>query len=174
MTLYERILGESFQELSPLVQEMHTYERAKRLKGSVNIQRGKDFVAKILNPLMQLPKEQENVLLMLELKAEKQEEIWKRTFGTDSFSSVQYQDAKQMVERMGFIKMYFDVYVEEGSLCTCLVKTTVLGVTVPKIFAVNVTSQAKEENGKLLFAVNVRTFSDDEVISYDGIIENLR
>ena len=170
MTLYERILGEKFKELSPLVQTMHSYDSSKTLKGTVNIQRGKSFVAKLLNPLMGLPKEQKDALLMLELKAEKQEEIWKRTFGIDSFSSVQYQDAEQMVEHMGLIKMYFDVYVDEASLCTVLKTTTILGVNVPKIFTLNISSQVKEEQGIVLFSVEVSTKKGALVINYDGII----
>ncbi len=170
MTLYERILGEKFKELSPLVQAMHTYESSNVLKGTVNIQRGKNFVAKLLNPLMGLPKEQKDALLMLELKAEKQKEVWMRTFGSDSFSSVQYQDAEQMVERMGLIKMYFDVYVEEASLCTVLKKTTILGVNVPKMFTLNISSEVKEEQGRVLFLVEVSTKKGALVINYDGII----
>jgi len=170
MTLYARILGKKFKELSPLVQAMHSYETTKTLKGTVNIQRGKSFTAKLLNPLMGLPKEKENAFLMLELKAEKQEEVWKRTFGSDSFSSVQYQDAEQMVECMGLLKMYFDVYVNEASLCTVLKKTTVLGINVPKMFTLNISSQVKEEQGRVLFLVEVSTKKGALVINYDGII----
>jgi len=170
MSLYERILGEKFKELSPLVQAMHSYESSNTLNGIVNIKRGTTLMAKFLNPLMLLPKEKKNALLRLELKAEKQEETWKRTFGTDSFSSIQYQESEQMVERMGFVKMYFDVDVEEASLCTVLKKTTVLGVNIPKIFTLNISSQVKEEQGRVLFSVEVSTQKGALVINYDGII----
>jgi hypothetical protein len=171
MTLYERILGEKFLELSPLVQKMHCYKGSKTLEGKVNIERGTTLIAKFLNALMQLPKTQEDALLRLELTDKAKEEKWKRTFGTDVFSSIQSQDTQQMVERMGLLKMYFDVYVQDASLCTRLVKTTFLGLTVPQVLTVNIFSEVKEEVGKLLFTVRVNSFSSALVINYEGVIK---
>jgi len=174
MSLYERILREKFQELSPLVQKMHCYEKGNTLTGTVTIKRGKSFIAKILNPLMRLPQEQSNALLILKLEEKQEKELWQRTFGADTFSSTQYQEANQMVESMGLVKMYFDVFTDNGSLCTTLVKTTIFWMSVPKWLAVNISSKAEEREGKVLFKVKVQTFNGNEVITYNGMIDSLK
>ena len=171
MTLYEQILGDEFEKLSPLVQKMHRYKKQNVLKGSVNIQRGKSLVAKFLNPLMQLPKENKDVLLMLELIQEGKFEKWRRTFGKDIFTSSQYQEEALMVEKMGLVKMYFEVYEEHASLCTVLKKTTCLGITVPERLSVQISSTVKEENGALRFYVQVSTTSGTLIINYHGEID---
>ncbi|CAA6804106.1 MAG: Unknown protein [uncultured Sulfurovum sp.] len=171
MTLYERILGDEFSKLPPLIQKMHIYEGSNLLKGVVEIERGKALIAKVLNFLMKLPKEQSNALLSLELKAKKEKELWRRTFGKDTFLSTQYQSGKQMVEQMGLLKMYFDVYVENERLYTVLDRTTFLGLSVSKAFQVHISSIVKEKNEKVEFAVKVRTFSSKVVINYNGVIE---
>ena len=171
MTLYEELLGESFSALSPKVQAMHRYEKQNILKGKVNIRRGSTFLAKFMNLLMRLPKEQNEAFLMLELTKQEKQEQWKRTFGTDLFSSVQYKEDDVMVEKMGLVKMYFRVFEKEKALCTILEKSTVLGLRIPKIFTVKVTSKVEEVNGKVHFFVEVRSFKKVLIIQYDGKIE---
>jgi hypothetical protein len=170
MTLYERILGEKFLELSPLVQEMHRYEKQNILKGKVNIKRGSTFLAKCMNFLMRLPKDQTEAFLMLELTKHGEQEKWRRTFGIDTFSSIQYKKDELMVEKMGLVKMYFRVFEKEKALCTVLEKSTFLGLTIPKMFTVNIVSKVKEVNEEILFAVKVSTHTGTLVIDYDGVI----
>lgn len=173
MNLYEELLGEDYNNLSPLIQKMHRYEKAKTLTGQVDIVRGKSFVAKFLNFAMMLPKEQNNAKLNIGFSQENNKEKWSRQFGDDSFSSLQFKEKNFMVEEMGVMKMYFDVFEEEGSVCTRLKESRVFGIKIPKYFTVNILSQAKEENGKIKFSVEVRTFSRDLVIAYDGVIDDV-
>jgi len=171
MSLYPKLLGKEYEKLALLVQEMYNLKEKKILRGVVNIERGKSLHAKILNLLMQLPSTQENALLELELSTENQQEHWKRTFGKDSFSSIQYQSGVYMLEKIGIMKMFFRLYVKEGSLCTVLEKSTFLGLRVPKFLSVNLKSQVKEVDGNISFFVEVCTFREVLVIRYDGLLE---
>jgi len=171
MSLYPKLLGKEYEKLAPLVQKMHHLNEKKILRGVVNIERGKSLHAKILNLLMQLPSTQENALLELELSTKNQQEHWKRTFGKDSFSSIQYQSGVYMLEQIGLIKMFFRLYVKEGSLFTVLEKSTFLGLNIPRFLSVNLKSQVKEVDGKISFFVEVCTFKEVLVIRYDGLLE---
>ncbi|HHD75326.1 MAG TPA: DUF4166 domain-containing protein [Campylobacterales bacterium] len=171
MTLYERILEDEFQKLSPLIQKMHRYQGQQVCEGTVQVIRGKSLVAKLLNILMQLPKAQKNAALRLELKAEENKELWKRTFGTETFYTRQEQFGKQMMEQVGWVKMYFEVYVQNSKMHTVLKKTTVLGIPVPKRLRVNIVSLVKEEDEKVAFSVKVSSFGSKPVIHYAGLIE---
>jgi hypothetical protein len=170
MTLYERILGERFLELFPLVQEMHRYEKQNILKGKVNIKRGSTFLAKCMNFLMRLPKEQTEAFLMLELTKHGEQEKWRRTFGIDTFSSIQYKKDELMVEKMGLVKMYFRVFEKEKALCTVLEKSGFLGLRVPTILTINISSKVEELDEKVLFSVRVSTRNGTLIIDYDGVI----
>ena len=170
MSLYPRLLGKEYKKLAPLVQEMHYLKEKKILRGVVHIRRGRSLKAKILNTLMQLPQTQENAFLELELSTTNQKEHWKRTFGKETFSSIQYQSGAYMLEQIALIKMFFRLYVKEGSLFTVLEKSTFLGLNIPRFLSVNVKSQVKEVDGKISFFVEVCTFREVLVIRYDGVI----
>jgi hypothetical protein len=171
MTLYEELLGERFSALSPKVQAMHSYKKQNVLKGKVNIKGGSTFFAKCMNFLMQLPKEQEEALLMLELRQNGKQETWKRTFGSSSFSSIQYKESDVMVEKIGLVKMYFRVFEKEKALCTVLEKSTFLYLDIPQRLRVIITSKAEEVNGEVHFFVEVRSFKKVLIIQYDGRIK---
>lgn len=173
MNLYEELLGEDYNKLSPLIQKMHCYKKSKILTGQVDMVRGKSFITKFMNLVMMLPKEQNNATLSIGFSQENNKEKWSRQFGDDSFSSLQFKEEDFMVEEMGVMKMYFDVFEEEGSICTRLKESRVLGIKIPKYFTVNILSQAKEEKGKIKFSVEVRTFSRNLVIAYDGVISDV-
>lgn len=171
MTLYEALLKERFDLLSLKIQAMHRYEKQNILRGSVTIKRGNTLFAKFMSILMRLPKEQEKADMMLELTQKSTQEHWKRTFGSDIFSSVQYKIDDYMVEKMGFIKMYFNVFEKEKTLYTVLEKSSVLGLKIPKIFSVHIASIVEEVHGKIHFFVKVSSSTKILIIEYNGVID---
>ena len=172
MTLYQRLTGEKFKDLSPKIQAMHLYEDSKVLRGSVEIKRGDSLLAKVLSVLMRLPKTQNNAPMTLEFTQQEEKEVWARTFGTDKFSSIQYEHEGQMVEQMSLIKLYFDVSVKNGSLITSLSKIMLLGIKIPKIFTLNIKSKEEVIEDEIHFKVEVSLPKGEKVIEYFGIIKD--
>jgi len=172
MTLYQRLTGEKFKDLSPKIQAMHLYEDSKVLRGSVEIKRGDSLLAKVLSVLMRLPKTQNNAPMTLEFTQQEEKEVWARTFGTDKFSSIQYEHEGQMVEQMSLMKIYFDVSVKNGSLITSLSKIMLLGIKIPKIFTLNIKSKEEVIEDEIHFKVEVSLPKGEKVIEYFGIIKD--
>jgi len=172
MRLYQRLTGERFKDLSLKIQAMHLYENSKVLRGSVDIKRGDSLLAKVLSVLMRLPKTQNNAPMTLAFTQQEEKEVWARTFGTDKFSSIQYEQEGQMVEQMGFMKLYFDVSVKNGSLITSLNKLMIFGIKVPKIFTLNIQSKEEVIEDDIHFKVEVSLPKGEKVIEYFGIIKD--
>lgn len=172
MRLYQRLTGERFKDLSLKIQAMHLYENSKVLRGSVDIKRGDSLLAKVLSVLMRLPKTQNNAPMTLAFTQQEEKEVWARTFGTDKFSSIQYEQEGQMVEQMGFMKLYFDVSVKNGSLITSLNKLMISGIKVPKIFTLNIQSKEEVIEDDIHFKVEVSLPKGEKVIEYFGIIKD--
>lgn len=174
MRLYQRLTGERFKDLSLKIQAMHLYENSKVLRGSVDIKRGDSLLAKVLSVLMRLPKTQNNAPMTLAFTQQEEKEVWARTFGTDKFSSIQYEQEGQMVEQMGFMKLYFDVSVEDEVLITKLRKLTILGLRVPKFFILDINSKEEVVNDEVCFRVEVSFPRGGKVVEYFGRILDVR
>lgn len=171
MTLYQRLTGKKLKDLSPKIQAMHLYEDSKVLRGSVEIKRGDSLLAKVLSVSMRLPKTQNNAPMTLEFTQQEEKEVWARTFGTDKFSSIEYEHEGQMVEQMSLMKLYFDVSVKNGSLITSLSEIMLLGIKIPKIFTLNIKSKEEVIEDEIHFKVEVSLPKAEKVIEYFGIIK---
>ena len=80
MALYRKLLGESFDELAPVLIRFHDLTEGEA-HGTLRITRGAGFVRRLIASLMRLPKAAECVPVQLRVEAAAGRETWIRRYG---------------------------------------------------------------------------------------------
>ena len=80
-SLYERVLGRSFQELSHVLRHFHAAGSHGRARGRLAVEHGTGRAARFVARLLKLPDETPHADVTFQITAEEDHEIWERTFG---------------------------------------------------------------------------------------------
>lgn len=130
-TLYQRLLGEDFQKLPPILQRFHSLPHGGKAFGSVSVKHGSNIRLRQLlrmqatRTLLQLPPQGENIPLSLEVVSQQQgeRELWIRRFGAEGqpgtccLRTLQWQeDGKYLIEQAGPLLFVFRVSADEAGM----------------------------------------------------------
>jgi hypothetical protein len=173
-SVYQKVLGTGFTELSPVLQEVHGAIVYLQASGSINVVYGKGWLIRLLNRISKMPPEGKDMKLRLEIKRFEDHEIWNRIFNERIFSTDQYAKNGLMLERSGWIGLGFELSTKNGALYFQQKFTKFAGIRVPGIIGLKSIASCIEEKDGWKVSVEVRSPIVGLVLKYNGSVQVVR
>jgi predicted dinucleotide-binding enzyme len=167
LSLYRRVLGESFAELSPVLQRIHDPGRQSFARGRAAVTRGRSLLARIAAVVVGMPPEG-GYPLHVTMDAGGTGERWTRSFGRHRFASHLSARNGRLIERFGALRFHFDLPVENGGLSMVLRRWSVLGLPMPLALGPQIKAREWEEAGRFHLDVAVSLPIAGLVVRYRG------
>lgn len=168
--LYERILGDAWNDLPPTIREMHSGISSAEGRGRVD--RGGSPVAWLAGALMSFPPAGVNLPVRVTFEQTPSGEVWRRTFGKHSFQSHQYdgrgKSERLIVERFGALEFAMALVVEGGRVRLVTRRWSAFGVPLPMWLAPRSNAHEREENGAFHFFVEISHPLTGLIVRYEG------
>lgn len=169
-SLYQRLLGDSYEQLPQTLQALHLLNAPKAYQGISRVEVGKHPLAKLMVKIASLPKAGEQVPLRVQFEQTVQVEIWQRYFDQQLFVSKQWQQGDLLAEKVGPLTFFFRVCVLDNSLQLHLQKIRCLGLPLTWC-GLKISGKEWQENGLFHFLVHVSMPFVGQIISYQGQLE---
>lgn len=176
LPLYERILGSSYKSLPYVIQKMHRPGSKFCVRGRADVARGANRISNVIARLIGFPQEGANIPVSVLFNAVDGKEVWTRTFGEQSFSSVQFEGqgrySNLLAERFGPLTFYMAlVPKKEGKLRLVLRSWKAFGISLPMIFCPRSDSYETTQDGKFTFNVDITYPVIGRIVHYRGWLE---
>ncbi len=170
--LYWRVMGAAFDSLPRPVREMHAVFGDAGAKGTATVTRGHSPPARLVAAIMGFPPEGEHDV-HVSFEEEGGIERWTRDFGGHVFKSELRQTGRNLVERFGPMRFFFDLPADEAGLTMVMRKWSIFGVPMPLILAPR--SEAREwgEGDDFCFDVPIALPLIGDVIHYRGRLRRI-
>jgi hypothetical protein len=169
--LYRRLLGPRFDNLPPLVRELHDVTAASVWIGHADVERGRSVASRMVATLFGLPPAGGAQALRVAFEPVDGREIWTRTFGTSVFRSLQYERNGLLRERVGPSTFVFALDVSSEGLALILEGVRFLGVPLPRLLAPTVRTLESERAGRYRFEVEASLPVLGRIVRYEGWLE---
>lgn len=180
-TLYQRVMGDEYQKLSPAVQSLHRVFGNEGASGKASVKRGTSFLSKCVALVGGFPPAG-NYNILMDFVEDDGVESWTRNFynetGHHKFTSHLSQSGHYLIERFGPMRFYFDIYSLDGALIMDIKKWSIFNIPMPLFLGpkpVATESQITEgpEKGSFCFDVQILMPLIGEVVHYKGSLNRL-
>lgn len=169
--LYRRVLDGAWDRLPEAVRAMH--DDVTCAIGSAQVERGGGPLAWIAASILGFPRAGTHDL-RVDFSAYNGRETWRRTFGTQSFSSTQYagQGRSQhlVCERFGPLEFAMALVIEGAKLRLVLRRWRAFGIALPLWLAPQSEAYETEENGAFRFFVEISHPLTGLIVRYRGLL----
>ena len=175
MPLYWRVLGDAWDELPETVRSMHEGRTSHRAEGFADVERGRGYLSRLAGTLFRFPDDKENVPVSVTFDVGPDQEIWRRTFGGQSFSSIQYAGRGRsqwlLCERFGLLTFGLALVVRDGRLHFVVRRWSMAGLPLPLFLAPVSRSHEASEGGRFHFNVEISHWLTGMIVRYRGWLE---
>jgi len=165
--LLSQHMGESFYQLSPLLQRFHSGKTT--LIGEATVEGG-NGLAKLICLVMRFPKQNSSVALRVDCDHQLDSMILNRQFGDHLMCSTFYRDGIYLVERLNGLSLYLKAVEQDGVLQYQFYRAKFLGIPMPKFLYPQVKAYEQEVDQKYYFFVDVSMCLIGRVIAYSGTL----
>ena len=168
--LYRRVLGAEFDHLPPVVRALHDLSARSVWSGTVDVRRGKSWLARLACRVMGLPPEGTGQpLTVIFTPDDRGREVWLRLFGGFPFRSLLTEHGPHRIaERIGLVTVTYQLTVAEGTLAQTVDRTTCLGLPLPRFLWPRITSLETEHEGAYHFLVDAALPLVGPLVRYEG------
>ncbi len=170
-SLYERVLGPSYERLPAAVQRFHRLQGRSVLKGWVQTQAPSSLPARLLAFCLGTPRRASSGPLSFELEASAEAECWTRHFPTRTMTSRMRFVAGRIQEQLGAARLTFGLSVADGKLKMELEGLRFLGVPCPRWLMPQVVAEEIGRDDRLHFRVAANVPLLGRVAGYDGYLD---
>ena len=169
-SLFPSILGSAFTLLDPRLQWVHGGE-GRDLSGTVTVQRGTSFVAKILAALTSLPPTLKDSPIRVQIEIAENQERWIRTYaGSHVMSSTLYKRGVTLVERVGPAALTFRIAARDAGMNWQLEKVSMLGIPLPaKWFQIS--ARVDAQGDRYHFLIDAALYGVGRIVCYEGLLD---
>jgi hypothetical protein len=171
LPLYRRLLGPEYELLPPRVRELHDLTGAATWSGRADVERGTSWIARAMATLLSLPPSGRDQALSVAFTPDGGREIWRRTFGSAVFRSLQYERGGRLFERVGPSTLVFALNVSVDGLSLILSGVHFLGVPLPPALHPGVRTLESERDGRYTFEVEATLPLIGMLVRYSGWLE---
>jgi Domain of unknown function (DUF4166) len=174
-SLYQRLLGSSFDRLAAPVQQLHSLPLRTRAvwQGQADVTRGDGLIAGLLGWVLRLPAAGPDQPLVLTLTPEHGCESWERRFGLRVFRSHQCRAGGQLIERIGPVTLAMTAYVADGALCLRMERAWAFGLMMPRLLTPVIVTRETSDRDRYRFDVAAHLPGVGLVVRYAGWLEPL-
>jgi hypothetical protein len=174
--LYQRILGEAWDELSTPVRAMH--DGVTAAEGVASVERGRHPLAWLAARMMSFPPANPETPVRVAFNTDNATETWSRRFGKHAFSSRQYEgagkSARLLVERFGALEFAMALVLEGDRLRLVARRWRALGVALPLWLAPRSNAYETAVNGVFQFFVEISHPLCGLIVRYKGRLMPVR
>jgi hypothetical protein len=169
-TLYQKVLGEEYQQLPKILQEFHARPQGGSAVGRIEVRHGEGVVRKMLARLLRLPREGKDIPLRLQVVVRDNQEEWVRYFGEQRLATLQWDQQGYLVEKGGPLKLLFQLTADPAGMTFNIQKNRVGIISVPTwlMMRVHARATATDCGWKLSVAVALPLFG--VITAYSGTI----
>jgi hypothetical protein len=167
-SLYARILGASYERLSPILKSIHDTRASKRYVGRCDIRGGSGLIARLIARFAGLPVEKNNVPVEVTILSEGRGEGWTRMFGTQRMRSRLLDSNRRLQERLGPIVLTFELTAEVERIVWSLHTARLALVPLPISWLLICAATESVANGRYCFDVSARVRGIGLIVHYQG------
>jgi Domain of unknown function (DUF4166) len=167
-TLFARILGASFECLSPVLQRIHDARTAKRYVGRCDIRGGGSWAARAIARVARLPLARADVPLEVTILSTARTEDWTRKFGAHRMQSMLLERNRRLQERLGPILLTFELAAEEERIVWSLRSARLMFVPLPLTWLLTCAATEAIDNGRYGFDVSAHVRGIGLIVHYKG------
>src|SRR5687768_1317978 len=167
-SLYARILGASYERLSPILKSIHDTRESKRYLGRCDIRGGASLLAKIIARFAGLPRAKSNVPVEVTILRRPRGEGWIRMFGAQRMQSLLLDKDRRLQERLGPIVLTFELAAEAERIVWSLHSARLALVPLPISWLLICAATESVENGRYCFDVSARVRGIGLIVHYRG------
>jgi hypothetical protein len=175
MPLYARILGTAWETLPAAIRQMHDGGGVRTVHGRASVERGLNPLARLAAAIMSFPKAAADTSVRVQFTAAGSEETWTRTFGEESFSSVQYAGRGRsqglLCEQFGPLSFAMALVAKDGHLSLVLRRWSAFGIPLPMWLCPRSNSREETEAGRFRFHVEISHPLTGLIVRYKGWLE---
>ena len=164
------VLGFAFAQLPGAVRLAH--ESASLMRGTVTVERGTSLLSRVAGFFAGMPKACMHGPCEVRFEQLHNGERWVRDMNGSRFVSTLTAAAEPACfdESFGWYGFRFRIDADEGSAHFSLVRHTVCGIPVPKLFWPQVRTVESEVNGSYRFEVEARMANGELLVRYVGAL----
>jgi hypothetical protein len=170
-TLYQRFLGDAFDNLSPNLKQFHRSKTTIHALGEFKVTRGRNIISNWFATMADLPGNFDSAVAELIVTPQPDNEIWSRRLGDKQVVSKQWLADGFLVERFKIVNIYLAAQVISGDLIIYDAATTVLGIPMPPFFTPTVTATGKDVGDSIHIDVEIGLKPFGRMINYNGLVK---
>src|SRR5690606_20612070 len=167
-SLYARLLGASFENLSPVLQRIHDARTRKRYAGRCTIERGRGVLARVLASVARLPPSHEDVAVEVTIECDRESETWARRFGTHKMTSVLRDRSRILEERLGAVTLRFKLVATSERITWLLCGARFLLFPLPASWFAACTAYETTDGAQYRFDVHAEMRGVGLLVRYRG------
>lgn len=167
-SLYARILGSSFERLSPILKNIHDTRTTKRYVGRCDVRGGSGWAARAIAWFAQLPIAKDDVPLEITIDATGRSEDWIRTFGVHQMRSTLSDRNRRLEERLGPLVLTFELTAEHERIVWSLQAARLAFVPLPIAWLLTCAATEAIDNGRYGFDVSAHVRGVGLIVHYKG------
>lgn len=174
-SLYSRILGPTFEHLSPVLKNIHDARTTKRYVGRCDIRGGTGWIAKAIARFAGLPIAKDDVPLEITISSTGTSEDWTRMFGTQRMQSMLLDRNQRLEERLGPLVLSFELTAERERIVWSLQSARLAFVPISITWLLKCGATEAIEDGRYGFDVSAHVRGVGLIVHYKGwLVEHER
>ena len=169
-SVFAQLLGDDFQQLAPIVAQLHRLDGPGHWQGECVIQRGRHPLARLCGWAARLPRDGQALATTVTLQRSAGQETWTRNFGGVPMRSRMWPWQGRLRERLGLVQFDFQLGVQAGALTWNTRGVRVLGIVpLPAAWFAGVRcTEAVDGQGRYTFDVQARLPLVGLIVHYQG------
>lgn len=174
-SLYQQILGSSFDKLPTQLQAIHSPQKKHQWVGHAKVVRGNNPFARIVAHLIGFPVQTSRTPVSVTFTPKNNSELWVRKFGEKTFRSFQKigtgRNNYLLTEHFGLITVALALVLKNNRLYLVPRRWSMLGIPLPKFLLPNGESFEQEKDGIFQFNVSIKAPLIGLIVSYQGSLK---
>jgi hypothetical protein len=171
MSLFRTLLGPSFDQLPPVMRQIHDGRPSRWLSGTCAIQRGSNWFAQLAAVIAGMPRAAEDAKVRVQIEADVAGEHWSRYFDGQPVCSRLLARNGLLVENLGPLTVAFRLDATSTQIRWTPEGGRVFGIPLPAGFFRGVTATETSLAGRYSFEVSASLPLIGRVIHYRGWLE---
>jgi hypothetical protein len=177
LTLYQKLLGQSWYNLPQSLQRMHTHKTVTKVAGLAKVERGTSITSRFIAMIFRFPQAGQEIPVQVVFHPNSNGELWTRTFAGRSFSSWQTEGRgrsdKLLNERFGPFTFGLALVINSEKLHLIVRNWSFLGIPLPTFLIPNGDSYEYDDHGRFCFNVEIKHLLTGLIVRYNGWLEPL-
>jgi hypothetical protein len=177
LTLYQKLLGQSWYNLPQSLQRMHTHKTVTKVAGLAKVERGTSITSRFIAMIFRFPQAGQEIPVQVVFHPNSNGELWTRTFAGRSFSSWQTEGRgrsdKLLNERFGPFTFGLALVINSGKLHLIVRNWNFLGIPLTTFLIPNGDSYEYDDHGRFCFNVEIKHLLTGLIVRYNGWLEPL-